>query len=96
MILHTVSTSPFSAQNLLQCLKHKQPTDNLLLIQDAVYAIIKADVTDLMRTQKHGPIYVLNEDMLARGLKIESDLYHAISYPEFVALTLECNQMRSW
>jgi tRNA 2-thiouridine synthesizing protein B len=96
MILHKVSTSPFADQSLLQCLKRKQPTDKLLLIQDAVYAIIKADVTDLMRTQKHAPIYVLMEDVLARGLKSENDLYHAISYPEFVALTLECNQVISW
>ena len=94
MILHKVSTSPFTDQNLLQCLKRKQPTDKLLLIQDAVYAIVKADVQDTLLT--HGPIYVLSEDALARGLKIESDLYHAISYPEFVALTLECNQVISW
>lgn len=94
MILHKVSTSPFTDQNLLQCLKRKQPTDKLLLIQDAVYAIVKADVKDTLLT--HRPIYVLNEDVLARGLKIENDLYQAISYPEFVALTLECNQVISW
>ena len=96
MILHKISTSPFSDQNLLQCLKRKQPTDKLLLIQDAVYAIIKDDMTDLMRTKTNAPIYVLSEDVLARGLKIENDLYHAISYAEFVALTLECNQVISW
>jgi tRNA 2-thiouridine synthesizing protein B len=94
MILHTVSTSPFTDQNLLQCLKRKQPTDKLLLIQDAVYAIMKADMTDTLLT--HGPIYVLSEDLLARGLQIDNKLYIAISYPEFVALTLECEQVISW
>ncbi|MFT5840465.1 MAG: tRNA 2-thiouridine synthesizing protein B [Flavobacteriales bacterium] len=94
MILHTVSTSPFTDQNLLRCLKRKQPTDKLLLIQDAVYAIIKADMTDTLLT--HGPIYVLSEDLLARGLQIDKELYIAISYPEFVALTLECEQVISW
>ena len=94
MILHKVSTSPFADQTLLQCLKRIQPTDKLLLIQDAVYTIVKADVTETLLT--HGPIYVLREDVQARGLKIENDLFHAISYPEFVALTLECNQVISW
>jgi len=94
MILHTVSTSPFTDQNLLQCLKRKQPTDKLMLIQDAVYAIMKADMTDTLLT--HGPIYVLSEDLLARGLQIDNKLYIAISYPEFVTLTLECEQVISW
>lgn len=94
MILHKVSTSPFADHSLQQCLKRKQPIDKLLLIQDAVYAMLKADITDTLLT--HGPIYVLNEDVQARGLKIENGLYLAISYPEFVALTLECNQVISW
>jgi tRNA 2-thiouridine synthesizing protein B len=94
MILHKVSTSPFADQSLLQSLKRKQPTDKLLLIQDAVYAMMKSDVTEMLLT--HRPIYVLSEDVQARGLKIENDLYQAISYPEFVALTLECNQVISW
>jgi tRNA 2-thiouridine synthesizing protein B len=94
MILHKVSCSPFADHSLSQCLKRKQPTDKLLLIQDAVYTMLKVDVTKTLLT--HGPIYVLSEDMHARGLKIENDLYHAISYPEFVALTLECNQVISW
>jgi len=94
MVLHKVSTSPFSDQSLLQCLKRKQLTDKLLLIQDAVYAMLKTDMTDTLLT--HGSIYVLSEDIQARGLKIENDLYQAISYPEFVALTLECKQVISW
>ena len=94
MILHKVSTSPFTDQNLLQCLKRIQPTDKLLLIQDAVYAMVKADVTDSLLT--HGQVYVLSEDMQARGLKIDKELYHAISYADFVTLTLECNQVISW
>jgi len=94
MILHKVSTSPFADQTLLQCLKRIQPTDTLLLIQDAVYAMVKGDLVDSLFEQ--GPIYVLNEDVQARGLKIENNLFHGISYPEFVALTLECKQVISW
>jgi tRNA 2-thiouridine synthesizing protein B len=94
MILHKISTSPFADQTLLQCLKRIQPTDKLLLIQDAVYAMVKGDLVDSLFEQ--GLIYVLNEDVQARGLKIESNLYHGISYPEFVALTLECKQVISW
>ncbi|MFT4810903.1 MAG: tRNA 2-thiouridine synthesizing protein B [Paraglaciecola sp.] len=94
MILHKVSTSPFADQTLLQCLKRIQPTDKLLLIQDAVYAMVKGDLVDSLLEQ--GPIYVLNEDVQARGLIIENNLYQGISYPEFVALTLECKQVISW
>ena len=94
MILHKVSTSPFADQTLLQCLKRIQPTDKLLLIQDAVYAMVKGDLVDSLLEQ--GPIYVLNEDVQARGLIIENSLYQGISYPEFVALTLECKQVISW
>ncbi|PKG97409.1 sulfurtransferase complex subunit TusB [Paraglaciecola sp. MB-3u-78] len=94
MILHKISTSPFADQTLLQCLKRIQPTDKLLLIQDAVYAMVKGDLVDSLLEQ--GPIYVLNEDVQARGLIIENNLYQGISYPEFVALTLECKQVISW
>jgi sulfur relay protein TusB/DsrH len=55
---------------------------------------MKADMTDTLLT--HGPIYVLSEDLLARGLQIDNKLYIAISYPEFVTLTLECEQVISW
>jgi sulfur relay protein TusB/DsrH len=56
--------------------------------------MLKVDVTETLVTQ--GPIYVLNEDVEARGLKIENDLYQGVSYPEFVALTLKCKQVISW
>jgi sulfur relay protein TusB/DsrH len=56
--------------------------------------MVKGDLVDSLFEQ--GPIYVLNEDVQARGLKIENNLYHGISYPEFVALTLECKQVISW
>ena len=94
MILHKVSTSPYADQNLLQCLKRIQPTNKLLLIQDGVYAMVKADVQGTLLT--HAPIYVLNDDVQARGLTIDSEVYQAISYAEFVALALECNQVISW
>ena len=94
MILHKVSTSPFTEQSLQQCLKRIQRADKLLLIQDAVYAIIKTDMTDTLLM--HAPIYVLIDDLQARGLTIQCELFQAISYPEFVALTLECNQVISW
>jgi sulfur relay protein TusB/DsrH len=56
--------------------------------------MLKVDVTETLVTQ--GPIYVLNEDVEARGLKIENDLYQGVSYPEFVALALKCKQVISW
>ena len=39
MMLHKISTSPFVDQSLLQCLKQKQPTDKLLLIQTNVIVL---------------------------------------------------------
>ena len=51
MILHKISTSPFADQTLLQCLNRIQPTDKLLLIQDAVYAMVKGDLVDSPKTE---------------------------------------------
>jgi sulfur relay protein TusB/DsrH len=56
--------------------------------------MVKTDLAN--KLPKHGPIYVLNEDLQARGLTIENTLYQGISYPEFVELTLECKQVISW
>ena len=94
MILHKISTSPFTEQSLQQCLKRIQPADKLLLIQDAVYTIMKTDLTDTL--QIHAPIYVLSDDLQARGLTIENELFQAVTYAEFVALTLQCKQVISW
>ncbi|WP_299074233.1 sulfurtransferase complex subunit TusB [uncultured Paraglaciecola sp.] len=94
MILHKVSTSPFADNGISQCLGRIQPTDKLLLTQDAVYAMQNSDITDAL--QSLGQIYLLEDDTQARGLTIKNNLFKAISYAEFVDLTLECKQVISW
>ncbi len=40
-MLHTISTSPFQTQALQRCLRYISPGDEILLIQDAVFAGIE-------------------------------------------------------
>lgn len=94
MILHKVSSSPFEYQALRQCLSRAKVTDKVLLAQDAVYSLLKQDEHKTL--QPYAPIYVLEDDIKARGLQLDNTLFKALSYPEFVELSLDCDQVISW
>ena len=94
MILHKVATSPFTDSNLQQCLKHMQPTDKLLLIQDGVYAMLNTGFAATL--QSLTTVYLLQEDVEARGLTIKNEIFQGVSYSEFVDLSLSCKQVISW
>lgn len=69
-----------------QCLSIMSEHDALLLIEDAV---IKAEHVNIERG------YVLEEDLVARGLNTKTQLT-LVDYPAFVALTLEYDKAVSW
>lgn len=94
MVLHIVSTSPFASQTLSQCLNRMTKQDGLLLIQDGVYAL-----TDQRLHQQLAGIeklYVLNEDIQARGLGSGTLSVEIIDYAAFVTLTLVYEHSLSW
>ncbi|MGS2720257.1 sulfurtransferase complex subunit TusB [Paraglaciecola aestuariivivens] len=94
MILHKVSTSPFSHLDLQHCLARLQRTDALLLTQDAVYAVM--DVSFLSVLSKLPAVYLLQEDANARAIKLENPHFKSINYADFVELSLKYPQVISW
>lgn len=64
-MLHVVSQSPFSHSALTSCLALMHDDDQLLLIQDAVIATTTASWILQLQNKT---IYVLQDDLIARGL----------------------------
>ncbi|MBM7455420.1 tRNA 2-thiouridine synthesizing protein B [Oceanisphaera litoralis] len=68
-MLHTVKHSPFGHQSLVQALGQLQEQDRLLLWQDAVIAAtVPVWQTRLQALADSGRLYVMQEDLQARGL----------------------------
>lgn len=94
MILHTFSTSPFTHSSLNDAIDRFNQEDKILLIQDAVYACQCTETT--LALQNFECIYLLQDDINARGITPQNPLYKTIDYNDFVALTLSCQQVITW
>ena len=91
MILHIINHSPFKTHDLADCLRVYRQKDSLLLIEDGVYAVLKADKLEGVRC------YALIDAIDARGLRNRvSDALTLIDYDQFVDLTVEHKQLCSW
>ena len=90
MILHKHHLSPYTNKSLEKCLIYAGNEDAILLTQDAVYALLRKDVSKL-----HSYVYVLNDDALARGIDIPA-WATSINYQQMVELTLEYENIISW
>jgi tRNA 2-thiouridine synthesizing protein B len=94
MILHKISSSPFSHLALQHCLQRIHNTDGLLLTQDAVYAVMHQTL-HVKLAELHA-VYVLEDDIVARGVKLENNNIQIITYAEFVELSLKYDNVISW
>jgi tRNA 2-thiouridine synthesizing protein B len=94
MILHKISSSPFSHLALQHCLQRIHNTDGLLLTQDAVYALMHQTIYAKL-TELHA-VYVLKDDLEARGVRLENNNIQIITYAEFVELSLKYDNVISW
>jgi tRNA 2-thiouridine synthesizing protein B len=98
-MLHLIQKSPFQSQCLNECLKVASDTDSFLLMLDGVYALQSPDFLnhDVITNNKN--IFILEDDLLARGLSIpeshEKNI-SAIDYQKFVELTLNNSKTLSW
>lgn len=72
------------ASNLNQALAMFSEGDALLLIEDAVSLCTSKNKKSLSSY----PIYVLNQDLIARGLTVRDD-YQTLDYAQFVELSLD-------
>lgn len=82
-MLHVISSSPFAQTTLQSCLEFMRPGDQLMLIQDAVIASTVDKWVSMFRDRN---IYVLHEDLLARGLTAK--VGKTINMDEYVDLVV--------
>ena len=92
--LHTISKTPTS--NLLNsCLEAIAKNDGVLFLEDGVYYIWK-DTKGLICTEQY-EYYALKEDLLARGVEIDSIKgVSLIDYPAFVGLCEKYERIINW
>ncbi|MEJ2764575.1 sulfurtransferase complex subunit TusB [Photobacterium sp. MCCC 1A19761] len=96
-MLHTIMTSPFQSQALQRCLRYLAPQDEILLIQDAVVAGIEKNAWSETLTQAGVNIYVLEADLVARGLRDQmNDRFQIVDYSGFIELTIRHETQMKW
>ncbi len=98
--LHTVNKSPFETQTLLSCLNHCKDGDAVLLIEDGIYGgLAGTGLSEAIRqSASRVKIYVLNEDVKARGIPAERLMEEVtgVGYDGFVDLVTEHDRTQSW
>ena len=90
-MLHVVAQSPFSHTMLQSCLDIMQTGDQLLLMQDAVIAVTTHQWVQQLQDKE---IYVLQEDLTARGLTPKIGI--PIDMTGYVALVVKYNSPLCW
>lgn len=96
MILHILNRAPASDTVVSQALMAMKEEDSLLLIEDAVQAIMFPDWEGWQLLE--GRIYLLEEDIRARGLEnfVNHDARCCINVDAFVDLTGRATRSVSW
>jgi len=95
-MLHLVNKSPYDAGNLETATSYMQGGDALLLIEDAIYAAIKAGKASAMLAGKN--VSVLGPDLAARGIGEDKlvEGVNIIDYAGFVDLVEANDKVQSW
>lgn len=94
-MLHTVKHSPFARRDLEQVLAQMQNDDRLLLWQDAVIAVtVPAWQARLQALADSGRLYVMQEDLQARGLTPR--LGESITMDRLVELVAKLGSPQAW
>ena len=95
-MLHLVNKSPYDAGNLETATANMQGGDALLLIEDAIYAAIKAGKASAMLAGKN--VSVLGPDLAARGIGEDKlvEGVNIIDYAGFVDLVEANDKVQSW
>ena len=96
MMLHIVNQSPLTSPALADCLHVVQPGDALLLIEDAVFAVLDETHQQLVNLLPEVKVMLLSNDVLARGLKKKITTLPTINYVQFVELTEQYYPSLSW
>ena len=98
-ILHIISTSPTMRSSLQSCLRVAQKGNAIIFIEDAVMAVKKECVDELINNALGRiKLYVLKPDLKARGIKSDQLIEGIVSvdYHEFVRLTVKYDRVQTW
>lgn len=98
-MLHTVNKSPTERNTFDACLAHVKKGSAILLIEDGIYAALAgtAAAKKLQETMKTIPVYALEPDIEARGMKgriVEG--VKLVDYGGFVDLVAEYPVCQAW
>ncbi|WP_025823400.1 sulfurtransferase complex subunit TusB [Shewanella marina] len=93
MILHTIQTSPAKGNRLALCLRFMREQDSLLLLGDGINSLLSPQIKQQL---SNTTLYLLQDDVNARGLANALMQYDMISYEDFVALTISHNKVINW
>ncbi|GHC26526.1 sulfurtransferase complex subunit TusB [Aidingimonas halophila] len=95
MILHTLNRSPATSRVYQQTLDAMASEDRLLLIEDGVQGALPS--LSPLFGELSGRLYVLQEDVISRGLEERCDpSIHVVNVDGFVLLTEEADKIVSW
>lgn len=95
--LHLLSQSPFMGKHLSNCLLCSGSCDAILFMGDASYALQLGTVFwDMLCQLEDVKLFVLSEDLVARGLSLHSDQVGIIDYEGFVDLCVQYSKTCSW
>lgn len=95
-MLHTLMTSPFRC-DIPAILRLLAEGDDVLLLQDGVIAALDGSTTLVALLSVPINLYALREDLEARGLFAQiSSKVVAVSYTDFVQLTVRNPQQMAW
>lgn len=93
MILHHIQTSPNRDNALKTCLRYASQKDAVLLTGDCVSSLLQRQWSMALSPFK---LYLLKDDVIARGLTAHLKDYQQIDYDEFVAMTLRFEKVITW
>jgi tRNA 2-thiouridine synthesizing protein B len=96
-MLHTVNKSPFQNSALESCLRLVRQGDIILLLEDGVYAAIAGSMKSSLieNAVKQNPVYAIEADLKARGLKNLIKDVRIVGYTDFVDL-VEQHPVHAW
>ncbi|MBF2760655.1 MAG: sulfurtransferase complex subunit TusB [Ectothiorhodospiraceae bacterium AqS1] len=99
-VLHTVNKSPFEKNALESCLNHALDGSTVLLIEDGVYAAMRASAIEprILDALARLRIHVLENDCRARGIS-ESALIEGVGSVDdagFVDLVVGHDNVQAW
>ena len=97
MILHTVNKSPLNSPCLNSCLRTIAQNDALLLMEDVVYGAVEHFSALLVSIPEGVPVFVLQADLLARGLQERlNPSVQVVDDEGFVDLCCQYSKTQSW